>query len=134
MEITTIPAEETWELRHKVMWPDKEISYVQLPDDSQGLHYGLFEGGELISVVSLFQAKQGMQFRKFATAVHRQGKGYGTCLLRFLIDEARQRGAAVLWCNARRNKTGFYEKLGFRETDEVFVKDGVEYSIMLKSL
>jgi hypothetical protein len=37
MLIKAIQAEDTWELRRQVMWPDKEIDYVKLNDDSSGL-------------------------------------------------------------------------------------------------
>ena len=37
--------------------------YVRLPEDSKGLHYGLFLDGVLISVVSLFKNKDGWKFR-----------------------------------------------------------------------
>ena len=67
MEIKEIEASETWPLRHKVMWPSKPIEFVVLPNDDEGLHFGLFDDEILISVISLFIESQGGQFRKFAT-------------------------------------------------------------------
>ncbi|KAI1095521.1 GCN5-like N-acetyltransferase [Rostrohypoxylon terebratum] len=46
--VRQISARQTYALRHAVLWPDKPASYVQLPDDEVGLHYGAFvSGGEL---------------------------------------------------------------------------------------
>lgn len=42
MEIKRINKEMTWELRHRVMWPDRDIEYIKLPDDPIGFHFGIF--------------------------------------------------------------------------------------------
>jgi len=33
----------------------------------------------------------------------------------------------TLWCDARKEARGFYQKLGFVMSDEVFEKSGIEY-------
>ncbi|SMC50526.1 GNAT family N-acetyltransferase [Sporomusa malonica] len=134
MEIRIIKPEQTWELRQTVMWPDKEIAYVKLPDDPMGIHYGLFENGQLISVVSAFAYEQEIQFRKFATVSNKQGLGYGTQLLQFVIDAAKASGAKAIWCNARKSKTAFYRKIGFEERPIQFKRDGIDYVVMSKNL
>ena len=69
--IRTIPASATHALRHAVLWPHKPPSYVQLPEDEAGLHFGAFVSAspspststssepnpddlELVSIISLF--------------------------------------------------------------------------------
>ncbi|KAK7749076.1 hypothetical protein SLS62_008471 [Diatrype stigma] len=42
LTIRSIPASETYTLRHAVLWPHKPLSYVQLPDDADGQHFGAF--------------------------------------------------------------------------------------------
>jgi predicted GNAT family N-acyltransferase len=134
MEIKQISAAETWELRRAVMWPDKPLAYVQLADDDQGLHYGLFDQNELVSVVSLFIQDQEAQFRKFATRTDRQGKGHGSRLLRFMLEEAGKYPVRAVWCNARVEKTPFYEKFGLEITDQLFSRGGKDYVIMKKQV
>lgn len=133
-QIRKIEACQAWDLRHKVMWPGKDIDYVKLADDASGIHYGLFENDRLASVISLFVAGDAVQFRKFATAIDRQQQGFGTRLLRYVLKETEKLGAKKIWCNARRNAAGFYRKLGFRETGEPFERDGVEYVRMTRDL
>ncbi len=134
MKIQKIKAEDTWEIRQRVMWPTKDIDYVKLKNDQRGIHYGIIEDGKILSVISLFIKGERAQFRKFATLVEKQGQGYGSRLLAFVIDEAKKLGVSYLWCNARVNKTGFYEKFGMVETDNIFDKGGIDYIIMEKFL
>jgi GNAT superfamily N-acetyltransferase len=102
MTIEPIAAAQTYALRHAVLWPDKPLAYVQLPDDAAGQHFGAFVAGELVAVISLFVGTDGVaRFRKFATDPAWQGRGVGTALLRHLIAVAQAQGASQLWCDAR---------------------------------
>jgi GNAT superfamily N-acetyltransferase len=127
VEIKQIRAADTWVLRHKVMWAEKPIEFVILPNDAQGFHYGLFDDGRLVSVISMFVDGDQAQFRKFATDNAYQGKGYGTKLLNFLIAEAKLLGIKQLICNARVAAIGFYERFGMEIDSEVFQKSGGDY-------
>ncbi len=132
--IVEISLEATIAIRHQVMWPDKPIDYVRLPNDGEGKHYGLFIDDEMVSVISLFVKDKQAQFRKFATLSRYQGKGYGTLLLEEVINVARKLNLDMIWCNARMDKAGFYAKFGMKLTDRTFVKGGIEYVIMEKVL
>jgi GNAT superfamily N-acetyltransferase len=112
------------------MWPDKDIAYVKLKDDQLGSHFGLFVNDDLISVISIFESGGSIQFRKFATLSNLQGRGYGTILLQFVIEETKRRGAKILWCNARKSKMNFYKRFGLEGKDKAVTKDGIEYVIM----
>ncbi|MFP3126160.1 GNAT family N-acetyltransferase [Ectobacillus funiculus] len=132
--VTKVNKEEAWELRHKVMWPDKDLDYIKLEDDDVGIHFGLFKENILISVISLFISNEEGQFRKFATLQQEQGKGYGSMLLDYVIKEARNRGVKRIWCNARENKVNFYKKFGLQESNYGFTKGGRFYVIMEKDV
>jgi GNAT superfamily N-acetyltransferase len=112
------------------MWPDKNIEYVKLEDDQLGSHFGLFVNDNLVSVISIFENAGSIQFRKFATLPNLQGKGYGTILLHFVLEETKRRGAKILWCNARKSKMDFYKRFGLKEKGETTAKDGIEYMLM----
>ena len=134
MEIRKILAEETWNLRQKVMWPTKSIEYVKLKDDEQGIHYGGFIENRLIAVVSLFYQDKHVQFRKFATCIEQQKQGYGTKLLQYIIAEAKDMGVERIWCHARTDKVNFYQRFGLKAIGESFERDGKKYVLMSKSL
>jgi GNAT superfamily N-acetyltransferase len=132
--IKPIEAKQAWPIRHKVMYPEMEIDDVKLPKDSEGQHFGLFDGDQLISVVSFFTEDDSAQFRKFATLEEMQGQGYGAKLLEFIIDFAKSAGMKKLWCNARQSAVGFYKKFGFTETPRTFHQDGHDFVIIEKTL
>jgi GNAT superfamily N-acetyltransferase len=141
--IRPVAAEETLPLRHSVLWPDKPFDYVRLPDDDTGQHFGgfiekpvrssrpcRFQEGQLVSVISLFVDTQTntARFRKFATQPDFQNQGIGTQLLNHVIEQARQAGAAELWCDARLTAAAFYERFGMRAEGGVFYKGAIAYS------
>ncbi|MDO6745060.1 GNAT family N-acetyltransferase [Tenacibaculum soleae] len=90
-EIKETSTVETLHIRHKVMWPNKSLTYVELPDDKNGKHLGLYVNDTLTSIVSLFTVNNEVQFRKFATLVEFQGLGYGTVLLQKVIVSAKKK-------------------------------------------
>lgn len=132
VQIVEIDASETWPLRHKVMWPSKPLEFVILPNDEEGIHYGFFEKEKLVSVISLFINQKGKeaQFRKFATDIDFQGKGHGTELLMFLIQESKKLHIKRLICSARINAIRFYEKFGLKTCSDVVIKNGKEFVLM----
>ena len=134
VNIQEITAQQTLPIRHEAMWPDKPMDYVKLPHDEAGQHYGLFIQDKLISVISLFREGPSAQFRKFATLTEFQGKGYGTILLKYIMELAEKEGLNRLWCNARVHKSGYYHKFGLKETEECFDKGGISYVVMEKIL
>lgn len=132
--IIPITAEDTLPIRHRVMWPDKPLNFVKLPDDDKGQHFGLYVENQLISVLSLFLEDHRAQFRKFATLQTHQGKGYGTLLLNHVILEATKQGATQIWCNARTEKADYYSSFGLMQTGEPIYKEGKAFITMTKNL
>jgi predicted GNAT family N-acyltransferase len=132
IKIKEIHAKETYDLRHQVMWPNKPKEFVILNNDEEGLHLGLWKDANLIAVVSLFTKDRCAQFRKFATKASEQGNGYGTLLLNHLMQVISKKEIQKVWCNARADKTSFYEKFGLLQTSKSFTKEGVKYIIMEK--
>lgn len=114
------------------MYPDGEMESIKLADDEDGIHLALFNDDQLMSVISLFRQEDYLQFRKFATVVASQQKGYGSLLLQQVMDYAATEGFARVWCNARKSAVGFYKKFGLTETPQTLEKGGISYVIMEK--
>ncbi len=125
--IQEIHPEETWPIRHQVMWPHMPPAYVQLEEDNEGEHFGLYRDDALVSIVSCFWTGDDMQFRKFATLESYQGQGLGSRLLNHVMDNAKNRNAKRIWCNARADKASFYHKFGLVEAGEVFLKEDIAF-------
>lgn len=128
MTIRPIQPEQTYPLRHEVLWPDKPFAYVMLEEDAEGRHFGAFRGDELLAVISLFEKDGVARFRKFATRPDCQRQGIGTRLLARVIEEARQLGAHKLWCDARLSAADFYQRFGMKPEGTVFYKGAIPYS------
>ena len=129
-EIKKIRPEDTYQIRHEVMWSHKSIDFVKIADDTEGVHLGLFLEEKLVSIVSLFFKNHTVQFRKFATLVDYQGRGLGVLLLNHVFQYVENQGIKKIWCNARSDKKGFYEKFGMVVTSEPLLKNGIEYVVM----
>ena len=113
------------------MYPDKDPEAVKLADDEDGIHFGLFDNNQLISVVSWFRHNETeSQFRKLATLKEFRNSGYGTALLNYIIDFSEGESIKRLWCNARENALNFYKKMGFSETQITFKRDDIQYIII----
>lgn len=130
--IKQIQAEATYSLRHTVMWPDRPKNYVILPNDGEGIHFGLFVDNTLTSILSLFIENNAAQFRKLATAKEEQGKGYASMLLTYVMEYSQRKKVNRIWCNARTDKTTFYLKFGLNITKTSFTKGEINYVVMEK--
>lgn len=117
----------TWRIRQLAMYPEKGITDMELPEDWDGMHFGLYYHYELTGVVSLFIDGTTAQFRKMAVLPADQGKGFGLQLLKYLVDYCRSQGIKNLWCNARVSATGFYQKIGFETIGEPYERNQLQY-------
>lgn len=130
--IREVDYSEVLTIRQQVMYPDKELDFVKLADDDLGIHMGYYDNGKPISILSIFLKDRELQFRKFATLVELQGKGYGSKLLEWALDYAKDMTFSRIWCNSRLDKKDFYLKFGFTEYGDIFEKNGIKYIIMEK--
>ena len=132
--IKEVNLEEVWRIRQQVMYPHESIEFVRLDDDEIGTHLGLYENDQLVSVITLFEKETSLQFRKFATVITEQGKGYGTVLLQYVMDWAEENKMKTIWCNARLSATRLYEKFGMQQVGNSWEKYGIEFIKMEKQL
>ena len=135
LTISKISAEQTHELRHKVLWPDKPRAHCVLEGDETALHFGGSIDGVLISVVSVFaDERDQMRLRKFAILLKFQGQGIGTAHIKYATEYLRDMRIDTLWCDARTEAIPFYTKQGFVKDGDLFLRSGVSYIRMVRSL
>lgn len=127
IEIQKVNADDLLEIRHLVLWPDMPREFVKVPEDESGTHFGLYLNGVLVSVISLFAEGKTVRFRKFATLPGFQGKGLGSRLLQHAIAYAQTQGYTRMWCDARTDALGFYERFQFKKFSEPFFKEHISY-------
>jgi GNAT superfamily N-acetyltransferase len=128
IHIQSIIPEQTYALRHSVLWPDKPLDYVKIDNDADGYHFGAFRNEDLIAVISLFVNDEESRFRKFAARPDCQRQGVGTLLLNHVMAEAKRMGAKVIWCDARLDAADFYRRFGMETVGNVFYKGPIPYA------
>lgn len=120
------------DIRHSVMYPDKDKEIVLLADDELGIHLGYHKNDKPVSIVSIFLKNGELQFRKLATLPEFHNQGFATMLVKWILDYAKDMQFSRVWCNSRVNKISFYEKLGFVRTGDTFEKDGYTFEVLEK--
>ena len=130
MEIDKLNWEETLGIRHKVLWPNEDVSYCKVAGDESALHFGVKYNDVRVCVASIYTNGHSTRLRKFATLAEYQGKGVGTFMLNYLIGELRVAECNSVWLDARVSAIGFYTRFGFKQEGEGFFKNGVAYCRM----
>jgi predicted GNAT family N-acyltransferase len=133
-DVRRIDAQAVRPLRQLVLRPGRPFEETAFPgDDAPGAaHFGAYRGGELIAVASLLDSphperagERACQVRGMASHPSARGAGLGAPALAACVAEARARGAALVWCNAREAALGFYLRAGFTITGERFEIAGI---------
>ena len=81
ISIRKIYSNQTIDIRHEAIWPDKKKEFCILEDDKNGTHFGLYKQEELISIISLYIRESKARIRKMATKPAYQNKGFGSKLI-----------------------------------------------------
>ncbi|WP_417819442.1 GNAT family N-acetyltransferase [Terasakiella sp.] len=124
----TITTKETYNIRHRVLWPDEPIEYCMMTEDDTAHHFGGYIDQKLVCVASLFpDGEMKVRLRKFAILPHMQKKGLGSKMLKEIQTFLSETKISTLWCDAREAALPFYIKNGFLPYDDVFYKNGIPY-------
>ncbi|WP_261817806.1 GNAT family N-acetyltransferase [Vibrio gallicus] len=126
--------QQTIGLRHHVLWPHKSPEFCHVPEDEQGMHFGVFIDARLVCVASLFWDGRAIRLRKFATDSDYQGQGIGSQLLNHMLKFASENGAKSFWCDGRESALSFYSRFGLQPEGERFYKSDVAYFKLSKLL
>ncbi len=96
-------------------------------NDELTFHLGAFVEKKLVSVASFyferserFPEPYQYRLRGMATLPEYQGQGLSSALLRTAFPVIKQNQCTLLWCNAREKAMGFYLRVGFAPTGELF--------------
>ena len=122
--IRAITAGETVAIRWPVLRPGfaRETAVFDGDDAAATMHFGAFDGERIAGVASIYLApfpaqpevSPTFQLRGMATLPEVRGAGFGKALLAACVAAAREKGAALLWCNARKGAADFYAKNGWQ--------------------
>ncbi len=134
MKVKPLHWDETIDVRHKVLWPNKTPEYCIVEGDEDALHFGVFIENKLVCVASIYVDGKSARLRKFATLIEFQGKGIGSFMIKFLLAKLKELEISFFWFDARESATEFYKKFGFTIEGERFYKEDIPYYKMFKQL
>ncbi|HEX7754052.1 MAG TPA: GNAT family N-acetyltransferase [Niabella sp.] len=101
--------------------------------DKSNVLIGAFEDEKMLGCCMLVkQSDKIVLLRQMAVLNDLQGKGIGKALMLFAENIARDMGYREISMQARKNASGFYEKMGYREASNEFTNLTIPHIIMKK--
>lgn len=129
-ELTTQELYELLRVRSDVFVVEQDCVYQDLDyDDQPALHLWLTEGDRIVALCRVCPAGTHMEevsIGRVITTV--RGKGYGRQIMLAGIEAAKEHfGAKRIDIEAQEYAKGFYEQVGFRQSSEPFILDGIPH-------
>lgn len=107
----------------------------ELEGEKENMLIGAFEEDDILACCMLVEENPTtVRLRQMAVLNDLQGKGIGRALMTFAENIARDRGYKILSMHARKNATGFYEKMGYRVVGNEFTEVTIPHYLMEKKL
>ena len=146
MKVAEVDAEATHDLRRRVLRGGRPDANVRFPEDARAgaFHLAVFDpdAGPALCVASFSPeptpfrpARSAFRLRGMATDQAYQGRGLGRQLMQEAVRLLKERGAEVLWANARDTALAFYEGIGMEVAGEGFVTEtGIPHHVVVLDL
>lgn len=129
-ELTTAELYELLRIRTDVFVVEQNCVYQDMDyDDQQALHLWLTKDEQIVALCRVCPAGTHMKevsIGRVITTV--RGKGYGKEIMLAAIEAAKKHfGATRIDLEAQEYAKGFYEQVGFRQSSETFILDGIPH-------
>lgn len=129
-ELTTDELYELLRVRSEVFVVEQNCVYQDLDgDDQKAIHLWMTTGDKTVAVARVCPAGTHMteiSIGRVITTV--RGKGYGKQIMMHAIETAVEHfGATHIDIEAQEYAKGFYEGVGFRQSSESFMLDGIPH-------
>ncbi|MEN9963949.1 MAG: hypothetical protein RL582_1044 [Bacteroidota bacterium] len=107
----------------------------ELLEEKDHLLIAAFDEEEMLGCCMLCKTDENtLRLRQMAVLDNLQGKGIGASIMNFAENLARDKGYNKIMMHARDSAIGFYEKLGYKITSDVFTEVNVPHHVMEKTL
>lgn len=108
----------------------------ELAEDAHAIHLGCLSHDETLMgcLVLHPQSDAAIRMRQVAVSYDARNLGIGRELVVAAEKHAREQGFARMVLHAREPVVGFYEKLGYRVTSELFIEVEIPHRAMEKDL
>ena len=129
-ELTVDELYELLRVRAEVFVVEQNCVYQDLDgDDQASVHLWLTEGGKVVALCRVCPAGTHMEEISIGRVITTErGKGFGKRIMLEGINVARCHfGAERIDIEAQEYAKGFYEQVGFRQSSEPFILDGIPH-------
>ena len=129
-ELTVDELYELLRVRSEVFVVEQNCVYQDLDnDDQESIHLWLTVDEKVVALARVCPAGTHMKevsIGRVITTV--RGKGYGKQIMLHAIDAAKENfGAKLIDIEAQEYAKGFYESVGFRQSSDTFMLDGIPH-------
>lgn len=135
-ELTLDELYEILRIRSEVFVVEQNCVYQDLDyDDQQAIHLWLSENDKVVALCRVCPAGTHMREVSVGRVITTErGKGYGKRIMTEGIKAAKEYfSATVIDIEAQEYARGFYEQVGFRQSSEPFMLDGIPHIRMTYS-
>ena len=129
-ELTTEELYELLRVRSEVFVVEQNCVYQDMDgDDQQSIHLWLTEASKVVALARVCPAGTHMKEISIGRVITTErSKGYGKQIMLHAIDAAIEHfGATIIDIEAQEYDKGFYENVGFRQSSETFMLDGIPH-------
>lgn len=129
-ELTTDELYELLRVRSEVFVVEQNCVYQDLDgDDQESIHLWLTQADKVVALARVCPAGTHMREISIGRVITAErGKGYGKQIMIAAIDAATEHfGATWIDIEAQEYAKGFYESVGFKQSSETFMLDGIPH-------
>ena len=129
-QLTVDELYELLRIRSEVFVVEQNCVYQDMDrDDQTAVHLWLTEGRKVVALCRVCPAGTHMREVSIGRVITTErGNGYGKQIMREGIAAAQEYfGAKVIDIEAQEYAKGFYEQVGFRQSSEPFILDGIPH-------
>ena len=129
-ELTTDELYELLRVRSEVFVVEQNCVYQDLDgDDQKSIHLWLTIEGKVVALARVCPAETHMEQVSIGRVITTErGKGYGKQIMLHAIDAAVEHfNATHIDIEAQKYARGFYESVGFKQSSDTFILDGIPH-------
>jgi len=129
-ELTTDELYELLRVRSEVFVIEQNCVYQDMDgDDQKSIHLWLTIGGKVVALARVCPAGTHMQEVSIGRVITTErSKGYGKQIILHAIEAAKEQfGAKQIDIEAQEYAKGFYESVGFKQSSDTFMLDGIPH-------
>ena len=129
-ELTVDELYELLRVRSEVFVVEQDCVYQDLDgDDQKAIHLWLTVANKVVALARVCPAGTHMKEVSIGRVITTErGKGYGKRIMLYAIEAAKEHfNAKKIDIEAQEYAKGFYESVGFRQSSETFMLDGIPH-------